>query len=166
MLIVFDNMHDGSRVWVYTAERDLNEEESRIANDLGYDFVTQWTAHSRDLTAGFTVIENRFIVLSVDETMQGASGCSIDSSVNFVRSLEDKLGISMLNGGKVAVQIEGSIALLTTTEIKKLAAEGNFGVDNIMYDHLVTNLGDLRNHFKKRSGDSWLKGFIPQAETA
>jgi hypothetical protein len=50
------------------------------------NFCIQWTAHGANLKAYGEVRHHRFIVMIVDETAAGASGCSIDKSIHFIRN--------------------------------------------------------------------------------
>ena len=79
---------DESRVWIYQADRPFEEDDIQKINDEIDRFCEQWTSHNRDLRALGGVMHDQFIVLVVDETQASTSGCSIDKSVAFVKSLE------------------------------------------------------------------------------
>ena len=104
------------------------------------------------------------MVLTVDETTHGASGCSIDSSVHFVKELENSTGISFLNGGKVALGLDSGIALLTTKEVRDLSLKANIDENTVVYNHLVKDIGELKSNFKTTAGTSWLKRFLIKEE--
>lgn len=84
-----------SRVWVYMANRPLTEAETTFAQRQLDAFVRQWTAHNQDLQAAAEVFENQFLLLMVDETNAGASGCSIDKSVHFLEQLGQHLNVDL-----------------------------------------------------------------------
>jgi len=80
MLVPFDTLPDSARIWIYQANRTFTDAEmAEIRTDLEA-FLTQWTAHGADLKAGYELPYSRFIVLGLDQTHAGASGCSIDAS--------------------------------------------------------------------------------------
>jgi hypothetical protein len=82
------------RVWVYLSNRLLSkEEQGGITRELKA-FVAQWAAHGHQLQASAQILWNGLIVLAVDETVEPASGCSIDSSVNFIRSLGNRFNFN------------------------------------------------------------------------
>ena len=86
-----------ARVWVYQSSRPLASEEiSAVEQALGV-FVRQWTSHNTRLHAAGEVRHARFIILAVDESQSGASGCSIDKSVAFMKSLQASLGIDLFD---------------------------------------------------------------------
>lgn len=61
--------------------------------------LNQWAAHGQALLASSKVIDNRFIIIGVDEGFHVPSGCSIDASV---RSLQE-IGQQVSNNSNVAV---------------------------------------------------------------
>lgn len=78
------------RVWVYLSNRLLTkEEQGAITRELNA-FVDQWAAHGHSLKASAQILWDGLFVLAVDETAEPASGCSIDSSVKFMRSLGER----------------------------------------------------------------------------
>lgn len=67
-----------SRVWIYQSDRKLTDPEvGKIQQELD-DFTIGWTAHNNQLKARAEIRYNRFLILIVDESQAGASGCSID----------------------------------------------------------------------------------------
>ncbi|UPT69069.1 MAG: hypothetical protein M0D57_10815 [Sphingobacteriales bacterium JAD_PAG50586_3] len=74
------------RVWIYQADRLLTDSEQQMLAEASAQFVAQWSAHGTPLTAAAQVLNGYFLVLGVDEAQAQASGCSIDKSVNFVKS--------------------------------------------------------------------------------
>ena len=60
-------------------------------------FLTDWTAHGASLSAGYCIPHQQFIVFSLDEANQQATGCSIDKSVHFIQALEQSLSVHLLD---------------------------------------------------------------------
>ncbi len=106
MVIAFDKLPDNARIWIYQSNRKLSDEEVSEAINKTADFLEQWTAHGASLEAGFEIKYSRFIIIGLNQTNASASGCSIDSSVRFIQSLEksfevdllDKMNVTFYNG--------------------------------------------------------------------
>ncbi len=115
---LFPTLSPQTRIWVYQADRLLKESESSILQQHAKEFVAQWAAHKVALSADATVVHQLFLVLAADESATHASGCSIDSSVHFVKEIGAKLGIDFFNRLKVAyvdndkVQLKDYISLV------------------------------------------------------
>ncbi|MCY7409014.1 MAG: hypothetical protein LH473_01980 [Chitinophagales bacterium] len=73
------NFSPDSRTWIYLSKKEFSNEEVVELNSLLSVFCKDWAAHGNNLKAKGEVLYNRFIVLMVDETQAGASGCSIDT---------------------------------------------------------------------------------------
>ena len=65
-----------SRVWIYVAERPLTADEAQVVSEALAEFTQRWTAHNQSLQATGELFQQQIILLMVDETHAGASGCS------------------------------------------------------------------------------------------
>ena len=93
----FSQFSPQSKIWVYTADREFSVKESAEINTKLQAFINEWAAHGSSLYGGAEIVENRFIVLCVDESKVSASGCSIDTSVGFIKSIGNQLNIDFFN---------------------------------------------------------------------
>jgi hypothetical protein len=103
---------DHSKVWLYQADRAFTATEKEWLQEVLTKFVAEWAAHGTKLTAAGEVVGDYHIVLAVDETAYGASGCSIDTSVRFIKGLGDELGINFFNRLNMLLEIEGELQLV------------------------------------------------------
>jgi hypothetical protein len=151
---------DESRVWVYQADRPFAEEDIIPANEDIDAFCTQWTSHNRDLRALGGVMHDLFVVLVADETQASASGCSIDKSVNFVKSLEQKYGRRLLERNNVAwLDDREQIHIIPLKDLKQAVAEGLITRETRVFDNLVSTRKDYLSRWVVRLGDSWMMKF-------
>ena len=90
MLIPFTDLPDQARVWIYQASRPFSKEEKADITQEIQAFLKQWAAHGSDLVTSYEIPYDQFIVIGLNEEVQGATGCSIDSSVRFIQILESK----------------------------------------------------------------------------
>jgi hypothetical protein len=156
MQFPFENMPSEARVWVYQASRNLNITELAKTEEVLAAFTDEWNSHGHGLSSSFKVFYNRFLVLAVDETAYGASGCSIDKSVNLMKELEQTLGVSLLDKTQIAYLQNNEIASIDFRNVKTAIAEGNFNADTIIFNNLVDSIDKLNSSWKQAAGDSWL----------
>lgn len=148
---------DHARVWVFQSDRFLSEEEIDILTANGKKFAGQWHAHGKGLTAEFGVIAGLFVVMSIDEEKEGASGCSIDTFMRFVLEAEKQLGLNLTNRLCVAYETDSGIIGIDGKEaLKAKVANGTFAADSLVYDNLAKTLGDLRHSWTKPASATWL----------
>ena len=149
MLVDFNTTADQSRIWIYAAEQKLtNEQENHILKAIS-DHLQNWEAHKVPLTAGVTILEHHFIIIALDETKNGASGCSIDTLQNKIQNLEKDLSISLLNRLNVFCRIDNEIECIPTL---KLADNAN--QDTLFYDLTIQKKSELHSYLKPIS-EGW-----------
>ncbi|HBK83263.1 MAG TPA: ABC transporter ATPase, partial [Flavobacterium sp.] len=85
MYIPFKDLPPHSKVWIYQANRKLTDAEVDEISNATQLFIEQWAAHGTSLEASYLIKYNRFIILAVNQDIQKATGCSIDSSVQFIQ---------------------------------------------------------------------------------
>jgi len=129
-----------SRVWVYQSDRCFDDSEIETINLLCHDFIKGWAAHGAPLKASFEVIDKYFLVLAVDQNIASASGCSIDSSVKFIKDLELKFKINFFNRMNLVVKKDKEVKLIPFTELQSYS-------DWKVYNPLVDSLELLRSSF-------------------
>ena len=154
MLVNFNTIPEESRIWIYAADQKLtNEQESYILQSIS-DHLKNWEAHKVPLTAGVTILENHFIVIALDETKNGASGCSIDTLQNKIQNLEKDLSISLLNRLNVFCRIDNEIECIPTL---KLADNAN--QDTLFYDLTIQKKSELDSCLKPIS-EGWCDSYL------
>ncbi|MGY0407803.1 MAG: ABC transporter ATPase, partial [Polaribacter sp.] len=118
MFTAYKNLPNNSRVWVYQSDREFNPTEIEFISEKAVAFINQWTRHGDDLKGSFTIKYNRFLVLAVDESFNPVSGCSIDSSVHFIRQLENELQLDLMNKMNITFKNKKDINLVKLTDFQ------------------------------------------------
>jgi len=78
-------MSDDSRTWVYFANRALSHQEAQGFLEGLEGFLAGWEAHGKRLEASWRLCGNRLLFIAVNESNAPATGCSIDTSVAYLR---------------------------------------------------------------------------------
>ncbi|MEO6851164.1 MAG: ABC transporter ATPase [Mucilaginibacter sp.] len=144
-----------SRVWIYQSDKELSAEQSVQILDQLNDFASEWTAHNHQLKAKAEVRYNRFLILVVDESQAGASGCSIDKSVNFMKKLEQQFGINLFDRFNFAYRDGEKVLSAPRHEFEELLKSGTLNTDSIVFNNLVQNLDELQTKWEVPFKDSW-----------
>ena len=159
MLVEFDQMPVQARTWVYQADRDLNPQEIEAVTANLDRFIQEWTAHSAELRGSFKVFYNRFLVITVDESHHGASGCSIDASVHFIQKLGDAFGVDFFDR-KVIFQKEDQLVAEPVSKLKSLIQDGVIQTDTPVFNNSVSSLEAFQSEWQKPAAESWLKRYF------
>jgi hypothetical protein len=117
MYLSIEQMPDHSRVWVYQANRPFSSLETQSIQDYLTPALTQWAAHGAGLNASFEIRFHQVIVIAVDESVNAASGCSIDASTRWFKELGTNLGIDFFDRSTAVVE-GGQLTLIPLTALK------------------------------------------------
>lgn len=144
-----------SRVWIYQSDRELYDDEVKQLHEILNKFASEWTAHNHQLKAKAEIRYNRFLILIVDEDQAGASGCSIDKSVNFIKKLEQEFKISLLDRFNLAYREGEKVLSAPRDEFEELLRSGKINSNTVVYNNLVQNLEQLETKWEVPFKDSW-----------
>lgn len=159
-MTTYKDLPETSRVWVYQSNRAFTDVEVAEIQQLSYAFSQQWVSHSRELKAFGGVLKNRFIVLLVDESQAGASGCSIDSSVRFIKEIEQKYNVNMFDRLLFTYKDGEQIAAARREDFAALYAEGKINDETLVFNNLVNTKKDLQEKWVVPLKESWHKRMV------
>lgn len=161
MYAPIETLPDSSRIWIYQLDRKLSAEEHGQLTQLLENFCSTWTAHDKNLRASFQLLFNCALVLTVDESMSAASGCSIDKSVHLLMRLQDELGIDFFNRMISVVVKEDEASPIDPENLKVGVSNGWISPDDLVLNALPKSLGDFRERQLLPIKESWQKRLIP-----
>lgn len=160
MLVKFEELPETARVWIYQSDRLLSNEDGSFIEQASEEFCSQWAAHGTPLHSSYRVLNEKFLVLAVDEGMNNASGCSIDSSVRFIKMLEQKLAINFFDRSQVAFLINDQVFTTDLKEIKNDIGNGKIDEETLTFNLQAQNLGEFKTNWLVPVGDSWMKRYF------
>jgi hypothetical protein len=118
---LFKAFPENARVWIYQTDRPLGENDKTFLNSKVIEFVAKWSAHGSKLMADSTFVGDYFLLFVVDEKKAAASGCSIDSSVKFVKELGVEMDINFFNRMKLVVKQDSEVKQIDYSDLKEYA---------------------------------------------
>lgn len=160
MLVDFKELPELARIWIYQCNRTFSETELNELKSLLNIFLTQWTAHGADLKAGYELPYNRFIVIGLDQSLNGASGCSIDASVHFIQKLEEKYEVDLLDKMNVSYKQGDYIAYKSLKDFKKMAKERAVSKNTVVFNNLVATKQEYIECWEVPASESWHARFM------
>jgi hypothetical protein len=157
----FNQMPDSARVWVYQADQKFTEAEEHAVRDRMRQFCEGWNTHGNLMPTSFELIESQILVLAVDESQLGASGCSIDSSVRTLRDLEHILKINLTDQGKISLKkSSGELRVIPALGVKARVSAGEIDLETQVINPLIQTKADLKNLWQPVR-NSWLNKYFP-----
>jgi hypothetical protein len=160
MFTEYKNLPNNSRVWIYQADREFTHIEMDFIALKAEDFIKQWTRHGDDVKGSFTFKYNQFLVLAVDESFNSVSGCSIDSSVRFIQSIEKEFELDLMNKMNVTFKDNDTINLVKLFDFQRFAKEQKVTSETIVFNNMVATKADFENNWEIPAKESWHKRFL------
>jgi hypothetical protein len=161
MYTQFSALPATSRVWVYQANRTLNEKELNIIEDVLTNFISRWHSHGAELKASFKIAYQKFIILAVDTTTNLPSGCSIDSSVAVLKEIENTIKIDLFDRVNIPfLEEDNQIFTINLKDIAQAVSSGKVQPQTITFNNMVDNKEKFENEWLVTAESSWLKRYF------
>ena len=162
MYIPFEQLPDQSRVWVYQANRRLKGAEIEQIRSFLMNEMNAWAAHGAPLNASFEIRFNQVIIVAVNEDVNEASGCSIDASTRWFKSLGETLQIDFFDRQIAKIQGE-QISLIPITSIKDFILSAHLLEEDFIIPPQTSDLSQYRNQWLQKVRESWLKKYLAKS---
>jgi hypothetical protein len=161
-MTAYEQMAPTSKVWIFQAEREFTGEEQKTVTEALTAFTDNWLSHGSLLKSHSKLLHNRFLVFMADEEGDNMCGRAIDASVRFIKELEGKLGVTMLNRNLVAYMDNGKVMSCTLDQLSRLAEEGKITPDTIVFNNLVATKAEFEKNWTIPLSQSWQQTYILQ----
>jgi hypothetical protein len=160
MFIPFKDLAPTSRIWIFQCNRFLSIDETEKIKELAYEFVNDWTAHKQNLLGSFEIFHNLFLIIGVDESVNDASGCSIDKSVHFIKQVERFFEVDLFNRFNVAYKINHEIKIANVhdliAELKSTSVDGEV----VVFNNLVQTKKEITDNWLLPIEKTWVNNFM------
>ena len=161
-VVPFETLPDAARVWVFGSDKPLSEDGTNTLLEGVDAHLENWKAHGAPLTVSRTWRDGRFLVVAVDQSTAGASGCSIDGLFRVLQQLEREVGANLVGGGRVFYRDRTGVVQSTSrAEIGSLISERNIGRGawRIVVIARLARLGGQRRTKQRQAGRDQQKSF-------
>lgn len=160
-----EHFSPSSRVWVYQSNRLFTLSEALQLEQQINDFVQQWKSHGADVEAFGTLFFGQFVMLIADETSTGVSGCSTDSSVRFVKQLEQQYGVNLFDRNNLAFIVKDKIQLLPLSQLSYAFSNGFVNAETLYFNNTIQTKAELEKNWIVPVKNSWLAHRLNLATT-
>jgi hypothetical protein len=151
-----EHFADDSRVWIYQSNRQFTIAEALQIEELLEDFTTSWKSHGADVKGTARLFFGQFIILLADETATGVSGCSTDSSVRLIKSIEKDYNVDLFNRTTLAFILKERIQLMPLAQLGDAIKNDMITPDSLYFNNTVQNKKELIGNWIIPIKNSWL----------
>lgn len=161
MLVDFKLLSDSSKLWVFQSDKIITPSNEKFLIDEICPFLNDWSSHGAEIKASFEIKYNLFLIVSVDEEINIASGCSIDKLTNFIIHLSEEIGVDFFNRLNIAYKSKSDkINLQSLSNFKILISDGNINEETIVFNNLIKTKKDYIEQWEVQLKNSWHKTLL------
>lgn len=145
-----------SRVWIYQSNRPFSEREAEEIEEQLHQFAVQWNSHGVPVKGWGRLLFDQVIVLMADETTSEVSGCSTDSSVRIIKSIEKQYSVNLFDRLLLGFLVKDKLQLLPMNQVGYALEKGFITTDTLYLNNTVLTKQELEDHWLMPLKESWL----------
>ena len=154
--IIPQDFSDNARVWIYQGNRPFSEKEEMEINEQLLQFYSQWLSHGDKVKGWAKLLFRQFVVVMADEEATGVSGCSTDSSVRVIKSLERQYSVNFFDRMTITFLVKERAEMLPYNQVQYALDKGFINEDTPFFNNVVSTKKDLLNSWLVPLKSSWL----------
>ena len=160
MLVPYESLSDDAKVWVYPASRKFYTSEIQNVAAAIESFVKNWKKNDESFSASYQFLHQRFIVLVADDSESPLKREELDAAVGFILDLQNQYEMELLDKMNVCFKQGEYVQYKELKEFKKLLKNRAVTGKSIIFDNLVSNNYDFKNHWEIPIEESWYNRFL------
>lgn len=149
---------DRSRVWVYQSTRPFTDEQAREIDEQILQFAEQWQVHGKPVKGWGKLLFNRFVVMMADETFEAISGCSTDSMVRVIKSIERQYDCNLFDRLSITFLVKDKAEVLPMGQVQYALDKGYINADTLLFNNLVATKKEMETQWLQPLSASWMAG--------
>ena len=154
--LIPENFSKNTRVWIYQSSRLFTLSEALQLEEELKQFGENWLSHGASVNASCFLFFGYFIILMADEAEITVSGCSTDSSVRFVKNIEQSYNVSLFDRTNLAFIVKDKIELLPISQVNYAIQNGYISDSTLFFDNAIQDISAFKNKWIVPLADSWL----------
>jgi len=159
--LIPEDFDDNSRVWVYQSNRPFGIAEALRIEELLENFCKEWNSHGSEVKGYANLFFGHFIIIMADETKVKIGGCSTDSSVRFIKNLEQDFNVQLLDRQLMAFIVKENILLIPLSKVNYSIENDIVAPDTLYFNNTILTKKELLNNWIIPVEKSWLAKRIP-----
>ncbi len=142
------------KVIIFPASRAFTAKEVKEITEKLYDFLSTWAAHGKPLSSSFKIEHKQFIIITVDEEKEVASGCSLDALNGVMREIDQAYSLGLFDRMKACFTENDEVKTLPLIEFRNKIKSGELK-DIEVFDFSKDTYLNYLSNFKQPLYHSW-----------
>lgn len=151
-----EDFSNSSRAWVYQSSRPFTDKEVAEINEQLEQFYLQWQSHGDEVKGWAKLLFHQFIVVLADEEATGVSGCSTDSMVRIIKSIERQYSVQLFDRMTLTFLVKDKAEMLPLQQVGYALEKGYLTPETPFFNNTITSKAQLLSQWIVPLKDSWL----------
>ena len=147
---------DESKVWIYQSSRPFSDKEEAEINEQLHQFYTQWLSHGAPVKGWAKLLFRQFVIVMADETGTNVSGCSTDSSVRVIKSMERQYKANFFDRMTLTFLVKDKTEMLPFSQVQYAIDKGFINNDTLTFNNIPVTKKELLHNWIVPLSKSWL----------
>lgn len=143
-----------AKLWFYNIPRELSNDEILRFEELRGQFLPEWNTHGKANHGDVWLIENRLLMVIGWNDFESISGCSIDKSVAFIRSLSALFQVDLMDRMWVYFQKENEWKQAKIHQFWAMRKANEVTDETLILDTTISTFSQF-DELAKSLGNSW-----------
>jgi hypothetical protein len=145
-----------SKAWIYQSSRPFSEKEELEINEQLHQFYSQWASHGTPVRGWAKLLFGQFVVVLADEEATGVSGCSTDSMVRVIKSLERQYTVQLFDRLTLTFLVNGKAQMLPMGQVSYALEKGYISPETPFFNNSITSYGEVMEGWIVPLNKSWM----------
>ena len=160
--VPINSLPSESRLWIYPSSTELSASQQDALGAALQEALAAWNAHGASVQWGFGFVQDRFLLVAINEDAAALTGCSIDQATRAMSVLEQTHNLSLTDSHRVFFRGKDGIRVVPRPEFAQLVERGEVTLDTVVFDTVVPTLGGfLSGSWECPARDSWHADAFP-----
>jgi hypothetical protein len=135
--MIFNEFKSNSKVWMYISPDIIDESSKIIIKKEFLTFSSNWKSHGDQVSGQIRFVEDYVLIIGADFNGDSICGRAVDSQVKFVKDLELKTGITLMNRQNICIKEESNSYVVSFSNLKQLVSNGNIDKNTLIYNPMI-----------------------------
>ena len=158
--LVPEDFADDSRVWIYQCNRAFTISEVIALDELLENFAVNWKSHGAPVKGFAKIFFGQFIIIMADERATGVSGCSTDSSVRLIKSIEQDHKVELFNRQDLAFIVKEHLLIVPLQKLNDAVIQEIITGNTLYFNNTVLTKKEFLQKWIIPVDQSWLANKI------
>ena len=156
MYIDFNQLPENSRLWIYGSSRIIHEEDKVKIHKIIFPFLQNWQHHGKTLSCSYTILNNHFLIVGLDETINPTGGCSMDGLQNIILKIDNNFNFNFFERLNVFLFLKNEVKCISSKDINQI---NDVDQNSLIFNLNIEKKQDI-NGWLIPIRDSWCKRFL------